>query len=209
MNKTQLLRAFGGIHRMMEQKRDYLIELDARNGDGDLGISMDQGFAAAEKAIADSDATDLGRLLLAASKAFNEAAPSSLGTILSIGIMGMAKSLKGKECSTLAESADAVAAGVKAICDKTGTKPGEKTVVDVLVPASEAFSRAVEAGLDRAKALQQVKQAAETGCEATREMLPVHGRAAYYGDKLIGVTDGGAEAAKLLFAALADAFADG
>ena len=56
MNKTQLLQAFGGIHRMMEQKRDYLIELDARNGDGDLGISMDQGFAAAEKAIADSSA---------------------------------------------------------------------------------------------------------------------------------------------------------
>lgn len=207
MTKQHLLAALEAIHATMAEHRAYLIELDARNGDGDLGISMDQGFAAAARAAAQGETDDLGRLLLGASKAFNEAAPSSLGTILSLGLMGMAKALKGQTECTLAQCAQALTAGVEAICAKTGSKAGEKTVLDAFIPAAGALLDAAQAGQSASEALAAAAQAAAAGCEATRDMLPVHGRAAYYGEKLLGVTDGGAEAGRLLFAALAQAFA--
>lgn len=206
MKKKELLIALGAVHDAMAKNRDYLVELDARSGDGDLGISMERGFAAAKDAVAASGSDDLGRLLLGASKAFNEAAPSSLGTILSLGLMGMAKSLKGTEECTPVQAAQALSAGVDAICQKTGSRVGEKTVLDAAAPAVEAFLKGTEAGDSVRDALKAAAKAAAEGCEATRGMLPVHGRAAYYGEKLIGLTDGGAEAGRLIFAALAQAF---
>ena len=84
------------ISELIEKNRAYLIELDQQNGDGDLGISMDEGFKAVVRYLQEAQEDDLGRLFLNVSKVFNEAAPSSLGTILSIGIMGIAKALKGE-----------------------------------------------------------------------------------------------------------------
>ena len=85
------------IAAKMAEERQRLVELDQRNGDGDLGISMSDGYAAASNAVNASAHKDLGKLLLAASRAFNEAAPSSLGTITSMCMMGMARVLKGHE----------------------------------------------------------------------------------------------------------------
>ena len=205
MKAAELLGYFSAISDKMAEQREYLVELDARNGDGDLGISMDQGFASAKQAVADGIAAeeeDLGKLLLKASKAFNEAAPSSLGTIISVGMMGMAKALKGKTECTLTEAAGALEKGVCAITERTGSKAGEKTFLDALIPASDALTRAAAEGKTTAEALADAAATAAAGCEATRDMLPVHGRAAYYGEKLIGFTDGGAEAGKYMFAAL-------
>ena len=64
------------------------------SGDGDLGVSMSEGFAAAARFVEETQETDLGKLLMQTGGVFNEAAPSSLGTIISFAFMGMAKSLK-------------------------------------------------------------------------------------------------------------------
>ena len=65
MLNTQTLRsAMGEIAAMMAAQRQHLIELDQRNGDGDLGISMADGFAAASAFVNSSEETDLGKLLV-------------------------------------------------------------------------------------------------------------------------------------------------
>ena len=101
LNARTLSRIFSSISELMEQNRDYLVRLDQVNGDGDLGISMDDGFRAAAAFFAESlesgEETDLGRLLRRGGKVLNEAAPSSLGTILAFGLMGMAKRLRGNQ----------------------------------------------------------------------------------------------------------------
>ena len=79
-------RVVASISSAMEENREYLISLDQQNGDGDLGISMDEGFKAVLALLDKEEEEDLGRLFMKASKAFNEAAPSSLGTILSIAM---------------------------------------------------------------------------------------------------------------------------
>lgn len=205
MDVQELSLAMKRISRKMEENKEYLVELDQQNGDGDLGISMCDGFKAVDNLIELSEEKDLGRLLMKAGNAFNEAAPSSLGTILSFGFIGMAKSLKGIMEATPKEIAAALRAGTDRIMEKAGSKPGERTILDALCPAVSAFEN--NAGLDEgclAGALKAAAQAAAEGAEATRQMKPVHGRAAYYGEKSLGHLDGGAVVGKLIFEALCE-----
>ena len=203
MNALSLKKAIGHISDVMTENKDYLVELDSRNGDGDLGISMSGGYRAVKEYLDTAEENDLGKLLMKCSSVFNEAAPSSLGTITSFGMMGMAKALKKKEESTLAELADAMDAGLKMIMDKANSKPGEKTILDALYPAIEALK--AHANEDAKTAFAAAAAAAAEGSESTKQMRSVHGRAAYYGDKSIGMLDGGSVVGKLIFAGISAA----
>lgn len=132
-----------------------------------------------------------------AGKAFNEAAPSSLGTIISLWLMGMARSLKGKEEADLPLFGGAMKAGLEKVMEKAGSKPGEKTILDAVCPAVDAFID--HADQEAKAAFQAAAGAAAAGAEATADMMAVHGRAAYFGEKSIGLVDGGAVVGKLIF----------
>ena len=197
MNAETLKKAVQSISQLMTQNKDYLVELDAQNGDGDLGISMSSGYAAVASYLDTTEETDLGKLMLKSSSVFNEAAPSSLGTITAFGMMGMAKALKGNAQADLAQTAAAMEAGLAMIMEKAKSKPGEKTILDALHPAIEALKE--NAGGDAKAAFAAAATAAAAGSESTKEMRSVHGRAAYYGDKSIGLLDGGSVVGKLIF----------
>lgn len=200
MNKESLNKAMASISKKMDEKCSYLIELDQQNGDGDLGISMKEGFEAASHFLAESAEKDLGRLMMGVSGAFNEAAPSSLGTILSIGMMGMAKILRGLECADTEKTAEALLQGIENIMVKAHSKIGEKTILDAIYPASMVLKE--NAKEDIKTAYKLAAQAAQEGAESTKNMLSRHGRAAYYGEKSIGIIDGGAVAGKYIFEAV-------
>jgi hypothetical protein len=104
VNTTSLKVAVALISKTITENRDYLITLDQQNGDGDLGISMSDGFRALAAYVQAAEETDLGKLFFQMSRIFNDKAPSSLGTILSFSLMGMARSLKGKEIASLEEN---------------------------------------------------------------------------------------------------------
>lgn len=197
MNVQNFKEAFDHISAIMTENRDYLVELDSRNGDGDLGISMSSGYQAVKAYCNSTEETDLGKLLMKCSSVFNESAPSSLGTITAFGMMGMAKALKKKTECTLEELADAMEAGIQMIMEKAKSKPGEKTILDALYPAVEALK--ANANEDAKTAFASAAKAAAEGSERTKQMRSVHGRAAYYGDKSIGMLDGGSVVGKLLF----------
>jgi len=196
MNASDIKGAFLCISAVMDANKNYLVELDQQNGDGDLGVSMSNGFKAVCDGLSASEEKDLGRLFMSAGKLFNEASPSSLGTILSFGMTGMAKALRGNEETDVGGLADAMQAGLDLIMEKAGSKPGEKTVLDALHPGIAALKEA--AGEGKA-AFGKAAAAAAEGSESTKEMRSVHGRAAYYGDKSIGLLDGGSVAGKLIF----------
>ena len=201
LNADTLRAGFRAIAAKMADERDHLIELDQRNGDGDLGISMAEGYAAASAALEGSEERDLGRLCIAAAKAFNEAAPSSLGTITSFCLMGMACVLKGHEEGGMTLLADALDSGLAKVMEKAGSKPGEKTILDAVVPAGEALAAHAAEG-DRA-ALAAAAKAAADGSDATANMQAKWGRAAYYGEKSIGLVDGGSVVGRLIFETVA------
>ncbi|GHV39382.1 DAK2 domain-containing protein [Spirochaetia bacterium] len=198
MNAADLSGAIGSISDLISKNKDYLVELDQQNGDGDLGISMAAGFKAVEGYLAGAEEKDLGKLLMKCSGVFNEAAPSSLGTILSFGFMGMAKALKGKEDAGISETALAMEAGLNNIMEKAKSGPGEKTILDAIFPAVELLKKSNPNDSIAVIYAAAAKAAAE-GSEATKAMRSVHGRASYYGDKSIGILDGGSVVGKLIF----------
>ena len=200
MNKQSVIDGLSKISAVMTENKEYLIKLDQQNGDGDLGVSMSEGFAAAAAFAAEAEETDLGKLMMQTGKVFNEAAPSSLGTIISFAFMGMAKSLKGKTEATLPEFAEAVMSGVEKIMEKAGSKPGEKTILDAIYPAAVCLKEHESESFG--EALKAAEKAAQ-GSESTKEMKSVHGRAAYYAEQSIGILDGGSVVGKLIFEALA------
>ena len=203
LDRKNILRGVEEIAAVMAENESYLSELDARNGDGDLGITMKAAFAAAAEALR-AEEEDLGKAFLACSKAMNRAAPSTLGTIFSFWTMGAAKALKGQTAVTAGALGSALAKGNELIMEKAGSKPGEKTVLDVLVPAVQALID--HGGEDDKAAFEAAAAAAAEGCESTKSMRSVHGRAAYYGDQSIGLVDGGAVAGQLLFESILKAF---
>lgn len=198
---SEIKKGISSIAKEMAENRDYLVELDQRNGDGDLGISMSEGFNALVEMLNKTEETDLGKVFRDLSKTFNESAPSSLGTILSFGLMGIAKELKGKTEVSRQEFSVALEKGLDNILDKTGSKVGEKTIIDSLSPGIESL---LSSGSEEDKAaFQNAYEASKAGAEKTKEMMAVHGRAAYYGEKSLGLVDGGAVVGTLIFKGMA------
>lgn len=186
------------IAEKIDENKDELIRLDQQNGDGDLGISMSSGIHAVQDYLEGSSETDLGKTFNRCGDAFNEAAPSSLGTILAFFFKGMARSLKGKETCNIRELAEGMQAGIDNIMQKVKSKPGEKTILDALVPGVTALKE--HAG--EPDAFAWAARAARKGSEETRGMKAVWGRAAYYGENSLGVLDGGSVVGALIFEAL-------
>ena len=72
MDLASLRKAVASICEVMDANRDYLIELDQQNGDGDLGISMCSGFHAVDAFLRETEETDLGKLMMKCGGTFNE-----------------------------------------------------------------------------------------------------------------------------------------
>lgn len=199
MNINDIKNGFIKISTIMDQNKDYLVELDQQAGDGDLGISMSDGFKAIVNHFDEIETTNIGRLLNKLADYFNDAAPSSLGTIIAFIIKGMAKELKDKEneCS-LQDLAKAMRAGLNNVSEKAGSKVGQKTILDSVDPGVTVL----ENNYDDSDVWQKAAEAAKQGSEKTKQMKAVWGRAAYYGDASIGLIDGGSVVGALVFEAL-------
>ena len=186
----------------MTQEREHLIELDSVVGDGDLGLTMSDGFLAAYQAAAACADDDCGKVLYAAGKVMSTAVPSTMGTLMASGLMAAGKQLRGKPeegvIPTLAAFCSAYLDGVIA---RGKAQRGEKTFVDGLAPAVDVLSAAAEADVP-ADVLARAKDAAWKGYEDTETMLAIHGRAATRGEASRTLRDPGAYVAYLLVSAL-------
>ncbi|MDO5446095.1 MAG: dihydroxyacetone kinase subunit L [Eubacteriales bacterium] len=202
MNTAGLAEVFDKISEKITANKDYLVELDQQAGDGDLGIYMDAGYRAAAEFLKTCGIDDLGMAMNKTANVFNENAPSSLGTVTSFIMKGMAKSLKGKENADQKELAEAIIKGLENVTEKTGSKQGQKTILDSLYPGAEALLNNADKGIKEAAEL--AKTAAAGGSKAAGNLKAVWGRAAYFGEKSIGLLDGGAETGRLIFEGIAD-----
>jgi dihydroxyacetone kinase len=157
-----------------------LTTLDSAAGDGDLGISMARGAAALRSLPKHVFATP-ATMLEAMSNALRRAIAGSSGPFYAVGLLRAARYLENG-----ASWATAFREGVNAIAELGGARAGDRTMLDALLPAVEAF----DAGL----AWPEVVAAAEVGLQATARMQPRLGRASYLGDRAVGTVDAGAAA---------------
>ena len=199
LNSSDIKNILKEILKLMQENRDYLVELDAKAGDGDLGISMCQGFTAICKGLETEDSQDIGKIMMKASMILNEASPSTLGTILSVALIKGAKPLKGKTEIGVKEAADFFTAGIEAIMERAGSKRGEKTILDALCAGNDSLIESAKIGESLNVAVKKAYESAHQGMLDTINMRAVHGRAAYYAESSIGKQDGGATVGMLIF----------
>jgi len=121
-----------------------------------------------------------------------------MGTLVATGFMSGGKAVSGSSSLGLKEMASFFEAFVAGIMQRGKSKPGEKTVVDVLHPAAQALKEAAAAGTGLSDAFLQFQKAAEEGLARTKDMIAQHGRVAYYQEQSKGKEDPGAVAARYI-----------
>ncbi len=196
LGKDEAIKILQNLKQLFNDNKDFLVDLDGRMGDGDLGLTMSKAFTAAADELADTQETDIGKIFMKAGMIMAKAAPSTMGTLMATGFMRGGKAVVGKSQISAPDLADYFQAFVNGIMERGKAKPGEKTIVDALKPAADAMSAL--RGEDIAAALPKALQAAEQGLESTKDMIAQHGRIAYYKDQSKGHEDPGATAGVIL-----------
>ena len=186
------------IADLMTLKKEELIALDGAVGDGDLGLTMEKAFVAARDDPAASGESDVGKLLVKIGAVIARAAPSTMGTLIATGFMSGGKAVSGLARLELKDLAAFFEAFVDGIMRRGKSKPGEKTIVDVLHPAAQALKQAAEAGAGLEEGFRRCREAAADGLARTRDMIAQHGRVAYYQEQSRGKEDPGAVAANYI-----------
>lgn len=190
---------------IMKEHKEELIAMDSIFGDGDLGLTMSDGFTAAYEAIKDDDTVDIGTQLYQAGKAMSIAVPSTMGTLMASGLMSAGKALKG-EMDFSVQDAEKLFASYEAGVAKRGkAQVGEKTFLDGLHPAVLSLQQSVSQGDSLTIAAEKAVSCAQQGYDDTKEMLAVHGRAAIRGEESKTVKDPGAYVAVLIMEAFSEA----
>jgi dihydroxyacetone kinase-like protein len=189
---------------VIHAQRDQLTALDAAIGDADHGANLDRGFAAVVDALATQTQSDAGALLKAVGMRLISTVGGASGPLYGTAFRRAGKTLEGY--SEL--NADDLLRALRAFADGVMTmgkaEPGDKTMVDALVPAVDALERALEAGSTLDAALRSAAEAAQAGAVATIPIIARRGRASYLGERSIGHQDPGATSAALILQALAD-----
>ncbi len=176
-----------------------LTELDAAAGDGDLGLSATRA-AHAIRALPDSAWTTPASALAALAGALGRAMGGSSGPFYATALLRAARGLP--DAPTPTDWATAFAAGVASVPELGGARPGDRTMLDALLPAVRAFEDGLAGGTSPADAWKAAIEAAEHGAMATAAMAPRLGRAAYLGERVLGVPDAGATAVAIWLRAI-------
>ena len=200
VDKAALLAFFDAAADTMAAKKEYLIELDAAVGDGDLGLTMSAGFAKIKEALHESADDDLGKLLMLAGMSIAKAVPSTMGTLVGSGFMKAAKALRGKTEFTLGDIATLLEEFTTGLMERGKAQPGDRTIIDAMFPAAQAL-RAAQGGSFES-ALEAAAAAAAQGVEQTKTMTGKFGRSVFYGDQVLGKPDQGAIVGQYIVEAL-------
>ncbi|MDQ8702615.1 dihydroxyacetone kinase subunit DhaL [Streptomyces sp. LHD-70] len=178
----------------VDREADRLTELDSAIGDADHGANLRRGFAAVTEALDGSDATAPGALLALAGRQLISKVGGASGPLYGTLLRTTGKTLGDAGEVSREELAQGLRAGVDAVAKLGGAAPGDKTMLDALIPAVDALPASFDAARD----------AADKGAEATIPLQARKGRASYLGERSIGHQDPGATSSALLFTALAE-----
>lgn len=183
---------------------DYLTQLDAAIGDGDHGTNMNRGFAAVGRVLAEqAEPAAPGRLLILAGKTLISTVGGASGPLWGTALRRAGRALGDVDTFDGQQLAEALDAAIAGVVELGAATPGDKTMIDALVPASEALHRALDAGQPIAQALAAAVGAAGEGAESTVPLQARKGRASYLGERSIGHLDPGAASSVIILTALA------
>ncbi|MFC4508122.1 MULTISPECIES: dihydroxyacetone kinase subunit DhaL [Streptomyces] len=177
------------------REAERLTALDSPIGDADHGSNLQRGFTAVSAVLEKEAPQTPGAVLVLAGRQLISTVGGASGPLYGTLLRRTGKALGEADEVSEEEFARALRVGVDAVMQLGGAAPGDKTMIDALVPALDALD---DGGFGAARA------AAEQGAEATTPLQARKGRASYLGERSIGHQDPGATSSALLVAALAE-----
>ena len=208
MSQTIALAGAGGVVleliATINDNRAYLSEIDGAIGDGDHGINMSKGFSQCrDRLLETAPLPGLGESLETLGMTLLEGIGGSMGPLYGSFFIGFAETLAGARLLDAELFGRALAHAIDEVESVGSAKVGDKTLIDTLVPARDAYLAAVSGGADFAAALSAMTDAAEQGWKSTKDLQARIGRASRLGERSIGVLDAGATSCFLLLRTLA------
>ncbi|MEU0387721.1 dihydroxyacetone kinase subunit DhaL [Streptomyces chartreusis] len=179
----------------VDREAERLTALDSPIGDADHGSNLQRGFTAVTAALEKEAPGTPGGILTLAGRQLISTVGGASGPLYGTLLRRTGKALGDAAEVSAEQLAEALRAGVDAVRTLGGAAPGDKTMIDALVPAVDALGDSFTAA----------RAAAEEGAVATTPLQARKGRASYLGERSIGHQDPGATSAALLVAGLAEA----
>ena len=195
---------------VIQENKQYLSDIDGQIGDGDHGINMAKGFTLFADQIDDGSPTEpliLSDGLRGLSKVLMTKIGGSMGPLYGMFFRSMAKACDEVEKIDVLVFGDMLSAGKDGISGISKAQPGDKTLMDTLVPALEAFLDCREEGRDFAACLHVMSAAARKGRDATKDLISKVGRSSRLGERSRGVIDAGAASCCLILETMAGSIA--
>ena len=184
----------------------YFGDLDAVVGDGDFGYSLARGF---EKVLLDWDTIEYNNIstfLKKVSMIITRRIGGTSGPIWGTAFLRAAVAIGDKQEIDAKDAIGMLRAAIEGIKKRGQSDLGDKTLLDVLVPAVDQLEQAFNASADVQTALAQAAAVAREHAEATRRLIAKRGRAAYTGERSIGTLDAGAVGVAVMFERVSEAW---
>lgn len=200
----RVLAVLGAAKTVVDANAEELGRIDGIAGDGDHGIGMERGVGAAVAAATDAVARGAGAAttLYLAGDAWADKAGGTSGALWGMALRAVGDALGDSTAPDARGVADGVAGAAAAIMEFGKAKPGDKTLVDVLVPFRDSLSSGVSDGKTLGDAWDAAATVAEQAAEDTAQLLPLMGRARPHAEKSLGTPDAGAVSMALIVRAI-------
>ena len=187
----------------IQENKQYLSDIDGAIGDGDHGINMNKGFTLCREAL-DSQPGVFSYGLKTLGKILMMKIGGSMGPLYGKFFLSMGKAFEDVDEIGVEEFATALTASLDAIHAISPAQVGDKTLMDVLIPAEAAFSSAAAEGLTFPEALDAMDEAALRGRDSTIGMMARLGRSSRLGERSRGVMDAGAASSYIILHSMAE-----
>jgi phosphoenolpyruvate---glycerone phosphotransferase subunit DhaL len=195
------------LHRFAEVVTDHadeLTTLDSAIGDADHGANMRRGMTAVVGKLDAAPDAAPAALLKTAGMTLVSTVGGASGPLYGTLFLRMATAAGDHEELDPAGFAAALRAGLDGVVARGKAAPGDKTMLDALVPAVDALDAALADGAGLRDALRKAAAAADAGSDATVPLVARKGRASYLGERSAGHRDPGATSTALLVNAAAE-----
>ena len=183
----------------IEKNKDYFSELDRATGDGDHGVTMSIGWTAVKEKL-DTLSSDLtfDKICMQVASSFLSAVGASAGPLYATALMRGGAKLKDLKSSNASQIADFFEAAANGIKERGKAELGDKTMLDVWIPAAETIKKTSIGQEDIIEILKQGALKAKQAMESTKDMLSKKGRSSKLGERSRGHIDPGAASSAMI-----------
>ena len=190
----EVMSALDAVVAMISENEEALGSLDAIAGDGDHGIGMKRGILAAQKAgarVCEQNA-GAGTVLQFAADAWADVAGGTSGAIWGVILNTIGTTFGNEDRPDVHRVALAVSRASHAVMHFGKAQPGDKTLVDTLLPFSDELKKRANEGLPLKEAWHLATKTALESAEQTAQLIPKVGRARPLAERSLGTPDPGA-----------------